>query len=607
MFSKFKFSKLFLLLPIILLGFTQCDSAFWRNPDKTDWGVQVASTPEMRKVVADYIKKVDLYYSSNPDSSIYYCHKLIAVYNREKIPSGIFNIYNLLSEIYLNRKGDVLNAMKYHGEMLKLMKLKRWRETENSYFYIDMGNLQLVNNINREAIKNYHKAASLAIKFKNDYGTSLALNNLGIAFNKIAEYDSAYVYFNKSLTLRKKIMPLLAAQTDVYLARLFMDKNMPDSILFYRNQAFAEIKKQSFTAKALKPTGEAYACELHKTLEGDMVYLMAVYYEKTNNYDSAIENYQKTIQRAFKNQNNLTVISGLFSIATLYDQKHLTSKVLHYADSCFRMSVDWHNHKFAVESAKLLSQVYSHSNLTLSNFYMNKAMAYTDSIKEGELSEKSQNAKMLLISSQTNDSLQYYQIKQDKDDAVMNVQNLSIKILAVFIVILCILIYIIYREQKLLKAEHLRQMNSILKNLEKEDEHKLQHQTKPKSSLPNKFEEQFVDLIENEKVYTQKTLSLSELARQLDTNVNYLSQFINNHLKTNFSDYINEYRVKEACRIFKNDAIMKYTVDQVADMVGFSSRSTFYTTFKKFTGITPAFFQKNVSAMNVQIGGVLTE
>jgi len=204
----------------------------------------------------------------------------------------------------------------------------------------------------------------------------------------------------------------------------------------------------------------------------------------------------------------------------------------------------------------------------------------------------------MLISAQTDDSLRYYQAKQDKYDAVMNVQSISIKILAVFILILFILIYIIYREHQLLKEEHLRQMNSIVKSLVKEDENKLHQQTKPKSTPPNKFEERFIYLIENEKVYTQKTLSLTELARQLDTNVNYLSQYINNNLKTNFNDYINEYRVIEACRIFKNDSNMKCTVDQVADMVGFSSRSTFYTTFKKFTGITPAFFQKNVSELH---------
>jgi len=595
---KFKFYFILVLTLIIALVFIQCDSSIWKDPDKTDWGVQVASTPEKRKVIADYIKNVEFYYSSNPDSSIYYCHKLIAVYNREKIPSGIFNIYNLLSEIYLNRKGDVLNAMKYHGEMLKLMKLKKWRETENSYFYIDMGNLQLANNINREAIRNYHKAEELALKFKNDYATSLAYNNLGIAFRKIAEYDSAYIYFNKSLTLRKKIMPLLAAHTEVYLARLFVDKNMPDSILAYRNRAFEDIKRQSFAVKALKPTGETYAHELLKTLNGDMAYLQAVYYEKSNQPDLAIYNYLKTIRMASENKENARVISGLFSLATIYNQRHATSEVMYYADSCYQMSVNCQNHKFVVESAKMLSQVYSNSNLKLSNFYLNKAMDYTDSIKEEELSEKNQNAKMMLISAQTEDSLRYYQARQDKDNAVMSVQDASIKVLAVFIIILFILIYIIVREHKLLKEEHLRQMNAVLKNLAKEDVERKQPKPKAKSPLTTKFEKRFVYFIETEKVYVQKTLSLAELSLMLDTNANYLSQFFNNHLKTNFNDYINEYRVKEACHIFKNDTLMKYTIDQVADMVGFSSRSTFYTTFKKFTGITPSFFQKNVSEIH---------
>ena len=596
--TKLKSVLILIFLISVVLLFVECDSSLWKNPDKTDWGVQVASTPEMRKIIEDYRKKVDFYYSSNPDSSIYYCHKLIAVYNEQKIPSGTFNIYNLLTEIYLNRKGDALNAMKYHGEMLKLMKLKKWRETENSYFYIDMGNLQLANNINREAIKNYHKAALLAHKFKNDYATSLALNNLGIAFRKTTDYDSAYLYFKQSLSYRKKIMPLLAAQSEVYIARLFIDKDRPDSILYYRNRAFEDIKKQSFTTKALKPTGEAYARELLKTLEGDMVYLMAVYYEKTNKYDAAIDYYQTYIKQAGKNQENLTVTSGLFAIANLYEKKHESFRVSHYADSCYRMAVACQNYKYAVKSAKLLSETYAHSNLGQSNFYLTKAMVYTDSLKEEELSEKNQNAKMMLISAQTNDSLRYYQMKQEKDDAVMSVQTISIKILLIFVIILAVLIYIIYKEQKLLKAEHLRQMNAILKNLEKEDAELNLQKSKVKAGLPNQFEERFIYLIETEKVYVQKTLSLAELARMLDTNVNYLSQFVNNQLETNFNDYINSYRVKEACRIFKNDTNLKFTVDQVADMVGFSSRSTFYTTFKKFTGITPAFFQKNKSELH---------
>jgi len=592
----------YIIFTIGIIGlFTQCDKAIWRDPDQTDWGQQLASSPAARKRIAGFRAKVDEYYSSNPDSSIFYCHKLINTYSDEKLPSGVFNIYNFLSEIYLHRKADPINAMRYHSEALKIMKKHKWRETGNPYFFIDMGNLQLVNNINNGAITSYHKALILAEKAKINYAVSLAQNNLGIAFAKVAKYDSACYYYHKARVARKEIMPLLVAQSDIYLAKAFVEQNKADSILYYRNLAYNEIKKQSYTNKGLKPVGVTYAIELLKTLKGDLAYLMAVYFEKKDKPEQAINYYKSTIQQAISRGENPVAISGLYSIASIYDKEQSETLAFHYADSCYRMSINYENYVFAVKSAKLLGQFCLKNNPQKTNFYLTKAMSFTDSIKKDEMTEKEQNSMVLLISTQTEDSLLYYQVMQEKDGAVMHVQTISISLLIVLLIVLCILIYIIVKKQQQLKEEHLRQMETVLKNIEKEDKNKLSKQNKTNTLFPNQFEERFAELMENQKVYTQKTLSLADLARQLETNVNYLSQFFNNQLETNFNDYINSLRVKEACRIFKNDTEMKFSVDQVADMVGFSSRSTFYTTFKKFAGVTPAFFQKNLSDLNDHI------
>jgi YesN/AraC family two-component response regulator len=99
-------------------------------------------------------------------------------------------------------------------------------------------------------------------------------------------------------------------------------------------------------------------------------------------------------------------------------------------------------------------------------------------------------------------------------------------------------------------------------------------------------------LMNVEALYKQPDLTLSELAVRLKTNTSYLSHCINLHMKCNFSDYINQLRVKEACRMISQMPAARLSIDQVASKVGFNSKSAFYTAFKKFTGVTPACFQK---------------
>ena len=109
------------------------------------------------------------------------------------------------------------------------------------------------------------------------------------------------------------------------------------------------------------------------------------------------------------------------------------------------------------------------------------------------------------------------------------------------------------------------------------------------------LEERLAILMTADKIFVQKNLSLAILSSMLHTNINYLSQVINNRLNTNFNDYINSYRIKEACALLQQNDSEKHTVEYVGDQVGFSSRSTFYFCFKKFTGVSPALFQKNMT------------
>jgi len=98
------------------------------------------------------------------------------------------------------------------------------------------------------------------------------------------------------------------------------------------------------------------------------------------------------------------------------------------------------------------------------------------------------------------------------------------------------------------------------------------------------------------KPYLDPELTLDQLALQLSLKPRILSQAINEIRQQNFFDFINHYRIDEAARMLTNPEDKKITVLEVLYQVGFNSKSSFNTLFKKYTGLTPTEFrQKNAS------------
>ena len=94
--------------------------------------------------------------------------------------------------------------------------------------------------------------------------------------------------------------------------------------------------------------------------------------------------------------------------------------------------------------------------------------------------------------------------------------------------------------------------------------------------INNSFDEQ--------KVYLDPKLRLSELAARLGTNRTYLSQFFNQSCAKSFYEYVNNYRVRHAMELLRTT---DYTVEMVASMSGFNSMSTFRRAFTQANGCSP--------------------
>lgn len=118
-----------------------------------------------------------------------------------------------------------------------------------------------------------------------------------------------------------------------------------------------------------------------------------------------------------------------------------------------------------------------------------------------------------------------------------------------------------------------------------------------KSNLSEADKMIILDKIELEmginKYFMNHMASLEDLAKMIKYSKHHVSQVINEKLNRNFFELLAEYRVEEAKQLLLADKEKKITIENLADEVGYNSKSAFNNAFKKLTRKTPSEFREN--------------
>lgn len=85
--------------------------------------------------------------------------------------------------------------------------------------------------------------------------------------------------------------------------------------------------------------------------------------------------------------------------------------------------------------------------------------------------------------------------------------------------------------------------------------------------------------------YRTPGITIEHVARDMGTNRSYLSRYLNELRHVNFYEWVAQLRIEEAQSLMRTHPSM--LIEQIASRVGFTSASTFSSTFKKIVGITP--------------------
>jgi AraC-like DNA-binding protein len=104
--------------------------------------------------------------------------------------------------------------------------------------------------------------------------------------------------------------------------------------------------------------------------------------------------------------------------------------------------------------------------------------------------------------------------------------------------------------------------------------------------------DRIVSYIEKEKPYLNTTFSLHDISRSLNIPHIRVTTCFSKQLKVPFPAYRNKLRVEHATDLFRSGAHLTTSIEGIAAMSGFKSKSIFYTAFKTVYGVNPMEWMK---------------
>lgn len=260
-----------------------------------------------------------------------------------------------------------------------------------------------------------------------------------------------------------------------------------------------------------------------------------------------------------------------------------------------------------------LTNIYNHlSNLYMmlkkfdkALFYYKKKQLYAE--KLGEQQTRSRIEELESV----------YQLKETNQLLTKQQQiNTALVALAGVLLVALLLFWMLNLRRK--SAAHQRYLE-IIKKLETQETSKLvsvslSNENDPSSNniaqaiivtqktMP-KVEEELIDkitrglaIMEREEMFLKSDFKASVVAQKLGTNTNYLSQYFTQEKKKTFPEYTQELRINYVLNRLKNDNIFrKFTLQAIAEEIGYKNAATFVRIFKAQTDISPSFYIEEIN------------
>lgn len=551
--------------------------------------------PKSELTFIDSLKeKAILSYVTDPDLAECLLDQATHACDSIRMPQKKFQILLEKAEFYQYRKPDFLKSVKNLSEAVGIFIQYPGPYAEDPYIYINIGNFFYRLHHFDKANSFYRLGVIMSEKLGLLHAQAIALQNIGLSWQEMNVYDSALYYFKYSRDFSLEVGYLTRAQSFLYLSELSFIRNDLNMVKVHTDSSFGVIRK--FWSQRPEDLGTVYPklVVAGKELESKLHNLLFRYFRSKNAPDSAAY-HQELAVRLAREISSYPLLAEIYLEKLQHSMPAGNSDVYQsMADSVLYSAMFIRDPFIYKEFLDSLTSFFTRAGTPdLAEKYTALSVIMADSLNQMLGSEELLENQMLISSAAAEQVIQKLQYEQSQNHLeIIFFRTISLIIITVVLLAIVFMVVMI-RQKRSLKIAYwnlsVRIQQSLFPVQPMPIEIKL-HGADKKAEIIKHLEE----LIEVQRIFVNKELTLLELATILQTNKTYLSEFINSHYGLNFNEFINQQRVREACRLMMQPESDRLSFDQISEKCGFNSRSTFYAAFKKSTGMSPAAFSRTL-------------
>lgn len=528
--------------------------------------LSIAETNRYFKGIYSYLQETHRYFSDSGQYTLAK-EKIEETYGRyaSSFSAEQKNGVEILFANLLYETGDVNHSYQQFREIFQ----KTSKVDDLAYIRINYGAIYRDRGEYDKSIENY----LLALEYYNEvgdvYGQMDVNSRLGVTYYDVDDFETSLKFY--------RVAQELAMEVQNEKKIVMINSNMATS---YRRNGQYELALKYMEENLIAARNQ----NNYLAVAQNLMNISNVYSGDIGDHSKALEYNAQSLEISRAQGLTYGIVLNYMSIGRNYHRQGKYTQALVSYDSAMTYSTIMELGHISRQLTRLTSEAYAGAG----NF--EQALNYHQQFHELITNQFSEDRNRAILEIQT----KYESDLKDQDlahnDILASEQRAQIMYLSSSLVLLGLgafgfIMFLIYRNRTMKILYH--RNKELLESFDKINSIQVENVVE---QIPHfQLFKRIAVLFDKEEIYTQTDLSVRKVADQLSSNEKYISRAISTHANMNFSNFLNEYRINKARKMMSR-ADNTFRINEIMYECGYSSSSTFYSAFKKITGMTPKQF-----------------